>query len=182
MNKKIMNSKNLSKKNRYIVIFFIGLIIACLVPFTNPRIKITARIQSAQESESRTISKYEKISSSNSSLDDYRFLLMDFKISKPLIFIHDLSIERESFEQYFTGYQLERTIYSSAKKTDNEIFPDSFQSISNGYYFIDGVKLSMKDMTEEKLEDIFGDYKIVVTWVDLFRKSHQRVYYLKEFL
>lgn len=172
----------MSKKRIYLVVLLIGLLIACLIPFTMPRIKITAHIQSAQETESRTVSEYEMLPSSNISLDDYRFLLMDFKISKPLIFIHNLRIERESFEQYFTGYKLERTIYSSAKKTNNEIFPDSFQSNISGYNFIDGVNLSMEGMTEEKLVDIFGDYKIVVTWVDLFRKPHQRVYYLKDFL
>ena len=57
----------------------------------------------------------------------------------------------------------------------------SYYSSGNNYHSIDGIDIFLDGMTDEKVCNFFGDYKIEISWVDLLNREHKEYYYLKDY-
>ncbi len=83
-------------------------------------------------------------------------------------------IEKVSLKEYLDDTQYFNETYSKFE------FLGSYNSNSR-YETSEGIDVYLDGMTEDKLKNLFDDYKIEISWVNLWNRQNDKIFYLKDY-
>ena len=107
--------------------------------------------------------------------ENCRLLTVELQIKKPFLLARNVKIDKDNLNRY-----LEEKQYFD-KSSDKIHALGSYHLSDTNYHSIDGIDLFFEGMNDETVYRFFGDYKIELSWIDLFNKEHKEVYYLKDY-
>jgi len=155
-----------------ILIVFLLLLIIYMAAFVSPKIYAIAQLQEVTDKDYVAFLSDSDVSSIKKTRDNCRYISIRFKVVAPILLIRDVKFQRVNLKDY-----LDETQYIN--ETDEILFMGNYNYNINNEFF-DGIDVYLDGMTDEKLKDFFGDYKIEVTWANVFNTHYKKVIYLKD--
>ena len=171
--KSISKSKK-KKQNLFIVLISIFLIFYFAV-YTSPKVYLKSDIKAVTEKDFKMFyENNDDIPIEKKTRDNCRLFSIDLQIKKPFIFVRNINIYRESLDKYLE--------YKISVNKAVEKFKElgSYYATDNAYHTIESIDVYLNRITDEKIYDFFGDYRIKISWVDFFNRKHKGYYYLKD--
>ena len=168
-------------RKRLLSILLLTALIIYLVMYAQPKVYLTAQIKPVTEKDYNLFLQYSQNGyGGNAPLEsrtreNCRLLTVDLQVKKPFLLVRNINISKNNLNRYLGDKQY-------FDKTADE-FHDlgSYYSTDNNYHSIDGIDIYLAGMTDEKVYNFFGDYKIEISWVDLLNRKHKEYYYLKDY-
>ncbi len=169
-----------TRKWIYIILLLTALIFYLTI-YTQPKVYLTARINPVTEKDYNLFLQYSQNGyGGNAPLEcrtreNCRLLTVELKINSPLLQVRNVNIHKDNLNEY-----LDDKLYSD--KTADEFYTlGSYYFTDSNHHSIDGVDIYLDGLTDEKVCNFFGDYKIEISWLDLLNRKHKEYYYLKDY-
>jgi hypothetical protein len=165
------------KYRTYFIVVLFGLFFTInWAIFASPKIYLTTQIKNVTEKDYNIfIVNNDGIPLEKKTRDNCRFISVNIKIEKPLILARNVKLEKVTLEEYLDETQF-------LNKNTNEFHALGTYTASNLHNeSAEGIDVYLDGMTDEKIKKFFGDYKIEVSWIDLFNKKHKEIFYLKDY-
>jgi hypothetical protein len=163
-------------KSKYWIILVIILLLLYLASFATPRLSLMADIQVVTEKDYKIfIQNNDGIPTEKKTRENCRFFTVEMEITRPFFFTRNMDINYENLG----GYLMEEEFRNNT--VGEFTFLGSYSANDSGYHTFDGIDIYSEGMTDTRLYDFFGDYRIELTWTDLFGKRHHQYYYLKDY-
>ena len=162
----------MKNKNRVIGILLLLLFllfIINMVTFMTPKVYITTKIRPVTDKDYGMFIKNSTVPIEKKTRSNCRSIYVQVKVVTPLLVIRDVQIGGDTLQEYLyksnSDVQFLGRYYSDSKKE-----------------YSDGIDVYSDGISDEKLKDIFKDYKIEISWRDLWNGHRNNVYYLKDTL
>lgn len=168
-----------NKRNIYILLGIITLLIITkflyLSTFVQPKITFSAEISKIGDEDYKRIMNNKQIISSDNSIEKFRHIDLKIKIVSPLGIINHANIENVPSQQYLLQQYL---------KDNNkiQILGGGSYTLGNGMEYSENVEIYLKDISEDELRNILGNFKVVVLWQNIWNKKDSKIFYLKDYL
>ncbi len=167
---------NKGKRRLFILTVGVLLLVFYLSTFAAPRLYVMADIQAVTEKDFKIfIQNNDGIPTEKKTRENCRFFTVELKLSRPFLITRNLDINYENLG----GYLMEEQFRNN--KEGEFRFLGSYSATDNGYHIFDGIDIYSEGMTDARLYDFFGDFRIELSWVDLLGRSHHQYYYLKDY-
>lgn len=164
------------KRNRFILILGLLLLVIYLASFAAPQVYLAADIQEVTEKDFQIFLENDVgIPIEKKTRENCRFLTVDLEIKKPLFLTRNRNVEYENLG----GYLMEQQYMNNTEREFKLL--GSYSFTDGGYHTVDGIDIYSEDMTDTKLYDFFGNYRIELSWIDLLGRKHNQYYYLKDY-
>lgn len=166
------------KKNRTrLIVVLVGLFFTInWAIYASPKLYLTTQIQSVTEKDYNLfIKNNDGIPLKKKTHANCRFISVNLRIEKPLVLARNIKLEKSTLEEYLDETQfLNKAAYefhALGTYTSSNLRNESAEGID---IYLDG-------MSDERLKKFFGNYKIEVSWRDLFNRKHKEFFYLKDY-
>ena len=158
----------MKNKKRVIGIILLLVFIIYMTTFITPKVYITTQIKSVTDKDYEMFVKYSPVVSEKKTRDNCRYIYVQVKVVTPLLLFKNVKIEKDTLQEYMS-------------KSSNDVqFLGRYYSDDKKEYF-DGIDVYSDGISDEKLKNIFKDYKIEVSWIDLWNGQSNEIYYLKDY-
>jgi hypothetical protein len=181
MLKKLMFKRNNVLQNklesrRIVIVSGVVILILYLASFATPRLSVIADIQAVTEKDYKIfVQNNDGNPTEKKTRENCRFFTVEMELKRPILFTRNMDIDYENLG----GYMMEEQFRSNT--VGEFTFLGSYSANDNGYHTVDGIDIYSEGMTDMRLYDFFGDYRIDLSWVDLFGRQHHQYYYLKDY-
>lgn len=156
-------------------------LIIYVVMYAQPKVYLAAQIKPETEKDYNLFLQYSQHGyGGNAPLEsrtreNCRLLTIELQIKKPFLLARNININKDNLNKY-----LDDKLYFD-KTTDEFHGLGTYYYTDNNYHSIDGIDIYLDGMTDEKVCNFFGDYKIEISWVDILNRKHKESYYLKDY-
>jgi hypothetical protein len=157
-----------NKKYVIVIILIIAFVIYNLT-FIEPKVYVTARITNVTDKDYELFVKYGKAPLKEKTRNNCRLINVKVKVVKPFLLLSNVEIQKDTLMEFLY-------FPSCRAQSIGSYYSESRQEYSQG------VDIYLNGTSESGLKDIFKDYKIVVSWVDISNKHDNKIYYLKDYL
>lgn len=163
------------KNLKYVIMIGLLLLIPIYIStFAAPKIYLTTSIQNVTEKDFVIFLKHSDLPIEKKNRNNCRYISVQLKAVKPILLVKDLRIEKLSLRDYLNETQ------NLNNQTEKVQYLGGYYSEGISMFF-DGTDVYLEDMNDEKLRRVFDDYKIKVTWVNLFDQENTKIFYLKDY-
>jgi len=172
-NKMLMDKKG---RKRLITILLGIFLILYLISFASPKIYLEAQIKSVTDKDYDIFLKNnDGIPLEDKLRENCRLFSIRMQLKNPFLIARNVKVNKVTPLEY-----LQEKVFLD--KTADEFHNlGSYFATNNTQETHDAIDVYLKDITDEKLENFFGDYKIEISWVDLLNRKHKEYYYLKDY-
>ncbi|WP_332557805.1 hypothetical protein [Clostridium sp.] len=163
-------------KNKRLTVIIIALLLSIIymATFVTPNVYITTQIQDITDKGYDAFVKNSKVPLEKKTRDNCRFISINMKVTKPILFIKNVKIEKVTLNEYLDEIQ-----YFNNETNEFKHLGSHFSSSNNKFF--DGIDVYSDGITDEKLKDFFKDYKVEITWTNVLTGKNKEVYYLKDY-
>lgn len=165
-----------SSRNRFLIFILMMFLILYSAIYAAPKISLIIGIGIVTDKDyDLFLQNNDGIPSEMKTRENCRLFTYDFKMNKPVLFVRNVQISKDSLSRY-----LDDKLYfdSTADKFHGL---GLYSATDNHYHFIEAIDVYSEGITDEMVYRFFEDYRIEVSWVDLFNRKHKAYYYLKDY-
>lgn len=161
-------------------ILLLTALIIYLVTYAQPKVTLTAQVKPVTEKDYQLFLQNSQHGYGGNApiesrtRENCRLLTVELKVQKPFP-VRNISINKDNLNRY-----LDDKLYFN-KAADEFQGLGSYFLTDNKYHSTDGIDIYLEGITDEKVYEFFGDYKIEISWVDLLNRKHKEYYYLKDY-
>lgn len=173
-----MNKKQIS----YILLAVILLVIVTFFlyfsTFVQPKIVFTPQINKISSEEYKTILNNGQVLP-DKSIEKFRNINLQVKVITPIGLIKNVDIEDTSLKAAMLTSELNEYI----KKNNNiQILDNSFFGLGSNKEYTENINVYLKNMTESDLKNIIGNFKVRISWENVWGSQDFKLFYLKDYL
>lgn len=170
----------LQTKQRLIYIFLSTLLLLTLMTigylmyissYVQPKIDFTAEITGISSDDYQRILENKQVLEDNG-IENFKHINLELKVNNPigLGLINNVKIKRDYLQQYFEGNDKILTLSGGG-----------FEH-GNGREFTDNIEIYSKALSETQLKDFLQDFRVTVTWQDIWHSDNKRILYLRDYI
>jgi hypothetical protein len=130
-----------------------------------------AQITQISSADYERILNNEQVISQDKGIDRFRHISIEIKVIVPfgLGCFNNIKIVRDLLHKYLENDEI-------------QILSGGNFEHGNGMEYADNIEIYLKDMSEEQLRTMLKDFKVMVTWQDLWHLHNDKVFYLRDYL
>ncbi|HVJ47628.1 hypothetical protein [Desulfitobacterium sp.] len=157
-----------------VLILFLIVLAYCIYLFSyvEPKIDFKAQITEVSSADYQRLLENKQMVSQNKGIEKFKHISVDIKVTTPFgpAIINSINLEKDSLRQYL-------------------IKDDRIQTLSGGgsddtykNEYSDHIEIYLKDISEEQLRTLLKDFKVKVTWQNIWHSYNERIFYLGDYL
>lgn len=139
--------------------------------FIQPKIVFVPQINKISSEEYKEILNNRQVSPSEG-IEKFRNISLQIKIINPIFLIRDVKIGNKS-----------NMLYEYIKNNSNiQELDGSYFEMGNGTQYNEVINLYLKNVSENDLKNIIGNFKVRVSWKNIWGSQNYKIFYLKDYL
>lgn len=163
------------KRIIYILLAVILLVIIILFlyfsTFVQPKIVFVPQINKISSEEYKTILNNRQVSP-DKGIKEFRNIDLQIKIVNPILLIRNVKLEGKT-----------NMLNEYIKNNNNiQILDNSNFRMGNDTQYNENINIYLKNMSENDLKNIIGNFKVRVTWKNIWGNKDYKIFYLKDYL
>lgn len=165
-----MNKKRLLYILSGIVLLFILITAIYFSNYIQPKIVFIAEISTVSNEDYDRIITNEQVMYSDKDIEKFKPIHIEINVKEPLGVNNNIKIERDILQEYL-------------KDNENiQLISGGSSGDANGKEYYENIEIYLIDLSEEEFKNTLKDFKYKVTWEDIWNKSNDKVFYLKDYL
>lgn len=164
-----MNKKRLLYILLGIALIFILITTIYFSSYIQPKIIFSAEITTVSNEDYDRILTNQQVMHDNKNIENFKQIYIEIKVKEP-IGVNNIKIERYILQQYL-------------KDNKNiQVLGGGSLEHGNGKEYSENIEIYLIDLSIDQFIDSLKDFKYKVTWNDIWNKSNDKVFYLKDYL
>lgn len=165
-----MRNKKVIYISSGIIFLFVITLFLYLSTFIQPKIVFTADITDISSEDYKRIMNNSQVMHPDKDIRQFKHINVQIKAEEPAGSNYHIKIERDILSQYLKNNK------------DIQILSGGSFEHGNGKEYAENIEIYLIDISENELRNMLGNFRYKVTWVNMWNKRNDKIFYFKDYL